>query len=119
MSGEKNPPEEIKEEVKKLNKSVERLTKLLRRNEGLLRLFLWTMTFGALIWTILGAIGLYATFLMMTVKATSMTYVDALTSAIALSLLIVILVIIWAILAIKNMTYPTENNKDNEEEEGE
>jgi magnesium-transporting ATPase (P-type) len=117
MSEEKTL-EEIREEVEKLNKSVERFTKLLRRNEGLLRLFLWTMTFGALIWTILGAIGLYATFLMMTARVAPMTYVDALTSAIALSLLMAIIVIIWAIIAIKNTTYSTENNKDNEEEEG-
>jgi type VI protein secretion system component VasK len=118
MSEEKTL-EEIREGVKKLNKSMERLTKLLHRNEGLLRLFLWTMTFGALIWSILGAIGLYVTFLMMTTRATPMTYADALTSAIALSLLIAILVIIWAILAIKNTTYSTGNNKDNEEEESE
>jgi len=110
--------EEVREEVKKLSKSVERFTKLLRRNEGLLRLFLWTMTFWALIWIILGAIRLYATFLMMT-RTAPMTYADALTSAIALSLLIAILVIIWAILAIKNTTYSTRNNGDNEEEESE
>ena len=116
MSDDKNL-EEIREEVEKLNKSVERFTKLLRRNEGLLRLFLWTMTFGALIWTILGAIGLYATFLMMT-RTSPMTYADALTSAIALSLLMAIIVIIWAIIAIKNTTSPTMSGKDTEEEEG-
>jgi type VI protein secretion system component VasK len=117
MSEEKNL-EEVREGVEKLNKTVERVAKLLRRNEGLLRLFLWTMTFGALIWTILGAIGLYATFLMMTARATPMTYVDALTSAIALSLLMAIIVIIWAIIAIKNTTSPTMSGKDTEEEEG-